>query len=92
MIIINSKLRHQNVLTMYGYSKNGNTLYLITRYIAGGDLSNYIFNPPNPYPISCKLEICLSIARGMTYLHSRQIMHRDLKVTNKKNRKYFQRL
>ncbi|KAH3763593.1 serine/threonine protein kinase 2, CTR2 [Pelomyxa schiedti] len=78
-----AQLRHPNIVFFYGYAKKEGTLLLVTEYVQYGDLSSFIFSP-DQYPISetHAIKLCLSICAGMIYLHSRNIIHRDIKISN----------
>ncbi|WOG99492.1 hypothetical protein DCAR_0518844 [Daucus carota subsp. sativus] len=56
---------------------------IITEYLAGGSLRAYLHQQePYSLPINLVLKFAIDIARGMQYLHSQGVLHRDLKSEN----------
>jgi serine/threonine protein kinase len=56
---------------------------IITEFMAGGSLRKYLHQQePHSVPIELVLKLALDVARGMSYLHSQGILHRDLKSEN----------
>lgn len=56
---------------------------IITEYLAGGSLRKYLHQQePHSVPLELVLKLALDIARGMLYLHSQGVLHRDLKSEN----------
>lgn len=88
-ISVLSKVRHRNLVSLLGYSVEGNERILVYEYMPQGALSTHLFNwkSLNLEPLSWKrrLNIALDVARGMEYLHTlahQCFIHRDLKPSN----------
>ncbi|VFQ92241.1 unnamed protein product [Cuscuta campestris] len=74
------KLRHPNVVQFLGAVTDQKPLMLITEYLRGGDLHQYLKGKGALSP-STAINFAMDIARGMAYLHNEPnvIIHRDLK-------------
>ncbi|VDK89600.1 unnamed protein product [Litomosoides sigmodontis] len=59
-------------------------LAIVTQWCEGSSLYRQIHvnEPRVDFEISSVIDICKQIAQGMNYLHSRHIIHRDLKTNN----------
>ncbi|KAK4753567.1 hypothetical protein SAY87_001671 [Trapa incisa] len=77
------KLRHPNIVQFLGAVTERKPLMLITEYLRGGDLHQYLRSKGALSP-STSINFALDIARGMAYLHNEPnvIIHRDLKPRN----------
>ncbi|KAL0363910.1 UNVERIFIED_CONTAM: Integrin-linked protein kinase [Sesamum angustifolium] len=77
------KLRHPNIVHFLGAVTEKKPLMLITEYLRGGDLHQYLKEKGAMNP-STAINFALDIARGMAYLHNEPnvIIHRDLKPRN----------
>ncbi|KAI9074506.1 hypothetical protein K1719_020068 [Acacia pycnantha] len=77
------RLHHPNIIKLVAACKKPPVFCIITEYMPGGSLRIYLRNQ-NPYSLPPKLvlKLALDIARGMQYLHSQGILHRDLKSEN----------
>jgi len=76
------KLSHPNIVQLIGLCMNEKYVYLVTEYIPGGDLRSHLKNSGGKLDWDIKLKIALDIARSMAFLHSKDIIHRDLKSKN----------
>uniref|UniRef100_A0A670ZYF5 LIM domain kinase 2 n=1 Tax=Pseudonaja textilis TaxID=8673 RepID=A0A670ZYF5_PSETE len=74
-------LEHPNVLKFIGVLYKDKKLNLLTEYIEGGTLKDFLRNV-DPFPWEQKVSFAKGIASGMAYLHSMRIIHRDLNSHN----------
>ncbi|XP_039612892.1 LIM domain kinase 1a isoform X2 [Polypterus senegalus] len=75
-------LDHPNVLKFIGVLYKDKRLNFITEYIKGGTLRDIIKKMDSKYPWNQRVSFAKDIAAGMTYLHSMNIIHRDLNSHN----------
>ncbi|KAL4235214.1 Serine/threonine-protein kinase Nek4 [Mactra antiquata] len=78
-----SSLDHQHVLSYVTCFRQDTNLCIVTEYCPNGDLSDYIENQHgNKLEEDRLIEWFRQIASAVEYLHSKNIIHRDLKVQN----------
>ncbi|KAI8012815.1 putative serine/threonine-protein kinase SIS8 [Camellia lanceoleosa] len=79
-----SNLHHPNVLAFYGVVPDGagGTLATVTEFMANGSLRNVLLKKDRSLDRHRKLTISMDAAFGMEYLHSKNIVHFDLKCDN----------
>uniref|UniRef100_A0A8C4EDG7 LIM domain kinase 1 n=1 Tax=Dicentrarchus labrax TaxID=13489 RepID=A0A8C4EDG7_DICLA len=75
-------LDHPNVLKFIGVLYKDKRLNFIAEYIKGGTLREIIKKMDINYPWNMRVSFANDIAAGMTYLHSMNIIHRDLNSHN----------
>uniref|UniRef100_A0A8C9Z8X9 LIM domain kinase 1 n=1 Tax=Sander lucioperca TaxID=283035 RepID=A0A8C9Z8X9_SANLU len=75
-------LDHPNVLKFIGVLYKDKRLNFIAEYIKGGTLREIIKKMDSNYPWNQRVSFAKDIAAGMTYLHSMNIIHRDLNSYN----------
>jgi serine/threonine protein kinase len=77
-----SKLNHQNIVTLYDFTEQGNNLFLIMEYVEGNGIDVVVNNITGPIPLQRCIDIFTKILSGFEYAHSQGIVHRDIKPSN----------
>uniref|UniRef100_A0A3Q2Y7F4 LIM domain kinase 1 n=1 Tax=Hippocampus comes TaxID=109280 RepID=A0A3Q2Y7F4_HIPCM len=75
-------LDHPNVLKFIGVLYKDKRLNFIAEYIKGGTLREIIKKMDSNYPWNQRVGFAKDITAGMSYLHSMNIIHRDLNSHN----------
>ncbi|KAG7282501.1 hypothetical protein CRUP_020216 [Coryphaenoides rupestris] len=75
-------LEHPNVLKFIGVLYKDKRLNFIAEYIKGGTLREHIKEMDSSFPWNQRVSFAKDIAAGMSYLHSMNIIHRDLNSHN----------
>lgn len=75
-------LDHPNVLRFIGVLYRDKILNLITEYISGGTLRQVLKDKGKKLSWLQRIKFAKDIAAGMAYLHSMNVMHRDLNSKN----------
>ena len=81
------RLRHPNLVLLFGAgTMQDGKQFLVTEYVSLGDLSSVLLEEMQkgipPFPVSRRFQYGIDIAKGMEFLHTKQIIHRDLKSAN----------
>ena len=74
------ELDHQNLTKIMDLYQTEKTFWIIMELCNHGDLNDF-FRKKNPN-MHQKVEIMTGIAQGITYLHSKDVIHRDIKPDN----------
>ncbi|KAM5586738.1 putative LRR receptor-like serine/threonine-protein kinase [Rosa sericea] len=81
-----SAVQHNNLVTLYGFCTEGVKRLLVYEYLENKSLDQALFGKKSlNLDWSTRFDICLGVARGLTYLHEEsrlRIVHRDVKASN----------
>ncbi|KAF5457475.1 hypothetical protein F2P56_021575 [Juglans regia] len=85
-VIILTRLRHKNLVTLYGCtSKRSQGLLLVYEYISNGTVADHLNGNKSStgsltWPI--RLSIAIESAEALNFLHQSDVIHRDVKTNN----------
>ncbi|XP_028244897.1 probable LRR receptor-like serine/threonine-protein kinase At1g56130 isoform X1 [Glycine soja] len=80
-----SAVQHRNLVKLYGCCIEGSKRLLVYEYLENKSLDQALFGKCLTLNWSTRYDICLGVARGLTYLHEEsrlRIVHRDVKASN----------
>jgi serine/threonine protein kinase len=92
-----SMTNHPNIIKCLGWfwKVNSKSIYILLEYASGGDLYSFqqMYKTSGKYiPEKMLWDICEQLSSGLQYMHSRNIVHRDVKLLNifisNENREY----
>ncbi|KAI1705514.1 protein tyrosine kinase domain-containing protein [Ditylenchus destructor] len=71
---------HPNVVKLYGVAAGREPLMLVLELADKGSLDSYL--QKNEIAMAQKVEMCMGAAWGVEYLHSKNVIHRDIAARN----------
>jgi len=77
-----SQLKHPGILSFYDYIENKDGIFIITEYVKGQTLEEYINQVSGPISETRSIKILLKILDAVEYMHFNNIIHRDIKPSN----------
>jgi len=75
-----ASLNHNNIATLHGFEKEGDTSFLVMELVEGETLADRINR--GAIPVEEVLPLFLQIAEGLEAAHEKGVIHRDLKPAN----------
>ncbi|XP_035274248.1 serine/threonine-protein kinase PLK4 isoform X2 [Anguilla anguilla] len=79
---IQCRLKHPSILELYNYFEDSNYVYLVLEMCHNGEMSRYLKDRKKPFSEDEARHFMHQIVKGMLYLHTHGIMHRDLTLSN----------
>uniref|UniRef100_A0A8C7XCQ2 Serine/threonine-protein kinase PLK4 n=1 Tax=Oryzias sinensis TaxID=183150 RepID=A0A8C7XCQ2_9TELE len=79
---IHCRLKHPSVLELYNYFEDSNYVYLVLEMCHNGEMSRYLKERKKPFSEDEARHFMHQIVKGMLYLHTHGILHRDLTLSN----------
>ncbi len=76
------KLRHPHLVNFYGYYQDETHYSIVMEYVSGGSLDRILYDTEQPFPWSTRWDVAHDVASGVSFLHDKGIIHRDLKSQN----------
>ncbi|VAI58037.1 unnamed protein product [Triticum turgidum subsp. durum] len=80
-----SKVRHPNLVCLFGYCDDGSDQYLVYEYCANGNLAQNLLRSDSVLSWPTRVKILRDCASVLRFLHTHSdgcIVHRDIKLTN----------
>lgn len=75
-----AKLNHPNIVGVHEVGRDGETVYIVSDFIQGVTLSDWLTGQR----LTCResAELCVALADGLHHAHEAGVVHRDLKPGN----------
>ncbi|XP_047092592.1 mitogen-activated protein kinase kinase kinase 5-like isoform X1 [Lolium rigidum] len=77
-----SQFKHENIVQYYGSETTEDRFYIYLEYVHPGSINKYISQHCGAMTESVVRNFTRHILKGLAFLHSQKIMHRDIKGAN----------
>ncbi|ERN16030.1 hypothetical protein AMTRI_Chr11g94780 [Amborella trichopoda] len=81
-VAILREVQHRNVVRFVGACTKPPQLCIVTEFMSGGSLYDFLHKHQNILELSFLLKFAIDVCKGMEYLHRTDVIHRDLKTAN----------
>lgn len=78
---VSASIVHENIITAHDYGEEDGVPYLVLEFLTGRTLTAVIREDWD-LTLRRKVEIGLAVAKALAYVHSRDLVHRDVKPDN----------
>ena len=82
LLLLETLREHRNVVTLTAFYESGLESVIVTEYLPGGELFERISSKTYDLTESKCKAFLKQVLEGLTYIHSRDIVHLDLKPNN----------
>ncbi len=76
-----ARLNHPNVVVVYDYAEDGDTVFIAMEMIHGKELEDF-FRHKQRFVLKTAVDIMCQLLDGLAYSHRNNIIHRDIKPAN----------
>ena len=81
-IDILSECCHENIVQLYEAFFHDEKLWILIEFCEGGAIDSIMFDLDKPLTEPQIRYVCHEICKGLSFLHRKRIIHRDLKAGN----------
>lgn len=81
-VAIHARLKHPSILTLFTFFEDSNYVYLVLELAHNGALHRYLVDKQKTLTEFEAANILSQVVSGLQYLHSNNIMHRDMSMSN----------
>ena len=80
--VIQAKLRHPNIVAVYDFVADGETLGIVMEFVDGRSLEKVISDEGGPLAPERCVALMAQVLSAMAYAHGQGLVHRDVKPSN----------
>ncbi len=81
-VSIHSRLSHPSILQLHAFFEDQDFVYLVLELCENGELQHYLKASGQPLTEDEARGVMIQVVEGLLYLHSHNILHRDLSLAN----------